>query len=112
MAAVLQIAAMAFCEQQENVQLLLGTKTLWLSMILAWYSVDFGSDKLEVARTVAGYLRGEDKAALTAWIADSAPKNKATFKTRHFVYDWTTDDAASARYKPSTQTTNKSCVLQ
>lgn len=99
----LRIAAMSFCEQDENVRLDMKSKTLWLTMIMSWYSVDFGSNKLELAKTVSSHLRSEKQTKLNQWIQESDGPKSLAFKVRYFPYDWTTDDAASAKFKSAKQ---------
>jgi hypothetical protein len=71
---------MAFLEQDSNLKV--DGKTLWLSKILRWYRKDFGSSNKEVALTILPWLRGERKTEVEALV------EMGGFKTRYFAYDW------------------------
>lgn len=80
----LQVVAMSFVEQDDNVKIDLATKTLSLSLILSWYSGDFGANKVEIANTLMPYARGEKQDQLKELL-------KGDFTIKHNVYDWSTD---------------------
>ena len=97
---------MGFLEADENCRLDAAKRTLWLTKILSWYSSDFGKNRVEVARTVATFLRGDRRATLEAWTNDGSK-----FSVRHLAYDWTPDSANSLVYSSGATKTESVCVL-
>jgi len=105
----LRIAAQAFCEDDGNVRFDMASRTIHLTMIMKWYRGDFGKDKLQLAKVVAGYLRGERQHTLTQWISE-AERKTASFKVRYLKYDWSSNDADSTKWKPSSQNQERCCI--
>jgi hypothetical protein len=82
----LRIAAMAFCEQDENVRVDSEGNALYLSMIFNWYRVDFAPSNSELPHKVVTFLRGNKKKALQNMI-DSGKSIAVKF----LDYDWGTN---------------------
>jgi hypothetical protein len=77
----LQLAAQSFCEGEENVKI--EENKVTLSMILKWYSIDFGKNDIEVLTTVSKYLEGEELEKMKKLL-----NNKGKFSVQYFPYDW------------------------
>mmetsp|Transcript_28366 Transcript_28366/g.74493 ORF Transcript_28366/g.74493 Transcript_28366/m.74493 type:complete len:506 (+) Transcript_28366:229-1746(+) len=106
----LRLVAMAFAELEENVRLDEEKRVLWLSSIVSWYASDFGGSKREIAATIASMLRGDRKAVLEQWLAESDEKRVA-FKIRHLPYDWGTNASRSKDYSPGDSKNTASCIV-
>uniref|UniRef100_A0A7S4GKW7 DEP domain-containing protein n=2 Tax=Eutreptiella gymnastica TaxID=73025 RepID=A0A7S4GKW7_9EUGL len=81
----LTLAAQGFCEQDGNVLVDEDKRILYLSKIFAWYSIDFGSNDLEIANSVLQYLRGSRREQLQQLL------NSGSFQIKSLPYDWSND---------------------
>jgi hypothetical protein len=79
----LSIMGLAFCEDDNNVRV--GNEHLHLSSIFNWYKEDFGGESMEVAKTIAPFLRGEKKLQLENLLG------KGSIKIKYNKYDWSTN---------------------
>lgn len=81
--AQLDLAAMAFLQEESNCGFDGETKVLKLSMILHWYAKDFGKDDEQVVDFIKKFCTEQVKTAL-----DQAG---AMIKIEYFPYDWTSN---------------------
>ena len=81
--AELQIAAIAFCEQETNVRVDIEARTLWLSTIFLDYQEDFGGSERGIADSVCGWLRGYRRVALEKLLAGDA-----ALSLKRLPYNW------------------------
>jgi hypothetical protein len=86
-----RIVAMAWAEQEDNVRIDLATRTLWLSKIVEWYSVDFGNNSTEIAKTLLQHLRGDKKQEMETLL-------RGGFAIKHVPYDWTINSSRVKGY--------------
>ncbi|KAL7536459.1 hypothetical protein ACHAXR_010227 [Thalassiosira sp. AJA248-18] len=82
----LRLAAMAFCEQEDNVAIVEESRQLHLSKILYWYMSDFVRSKDELPQMVAQYLRGEKKERLDKLMGIG------NVSLKFLDYDWSSND--------------------
>jgi hypothetical protein len=87
----LDVVAQAFFEQEANCALDAASKTLRLTMIVKWYSADFGASPAEIAVKIASWLSGAKREALEA-IAPTA------IRLAYAQYDWSTDALRHRQY--------------
>eukprot|EP01098_Paradermamoeba_levis_P009475 TRINITY_DN3952_c0_g1_i2.p1 TRINITY_DN3952_c0_g1~~TRINITY_DN3952_c0_g1_i2.p1 ORF type:complete len:356 (-),score=100.53 TRINITY_DN3952_c0_g1_i2:112-1179(-) len=78
----LEAAAKNFCD--ENVELDLETKTLFLSKIFCWYKIDFGAKDEEVIKKVIGWLPDEKAKQIQSLLLAGGKMN-----IKFVAYDWT-----------------------
>lgn len=79
----LRIVSMAFCEDDNNVEVDDEQRTLSLSKIFSWYRADFAPSNKELPMKVVDFLRGEKKAKLQKMLDEEGPIS-ISFKP----YDW------------------------
>ena len=79
------LSVQGFCEQDGNVLVDEDKRILYLSKIFAWYSIDFGSNDLEIANSVLQYLRGSRREQLQQLL------NSGSFQIKSLPYDWSND---------------------
>ncbi|KAH3698494.1 uncharacterized protein LOC127862312 isoform X2 [Dreissena polymorpha] len=79
----LKLAAESFLEGDDGCQVDMGNKTIKLSQILKWYSLDFGKNKEEVVEWVHKHMAESEKRSQVGELLSS--KN---FKLSHMPYDW------------------------
>jgi hypothetical protein len=82
----LRLAAMAFCEQEENVSIDDSSGVVRLSKIFYWYMSDFASSKDELLSKISTFLRGDKKATLDNLIQNGR------VSVEFMQYDWSTND--------------------
>merc|ERR1712183_14895 len=82
----LRIVAMAFAEDNDNVEIDIKRRILSLSQIINWYRIDFAPTNKELPQKVVHFLRGEKKEQLQSMIEDGK-RIKVKFKP----YDWNTN---------------------
>ena len=92
----LRIVAQAFCEQDDNVEVIEETKTLNLTKIMSWYLSDFASSTKELPSVIVQFLRGKKKEKLERLI-NSNVSIKVAFNT----YDWSTNALESIHFNKS-----------
>eukprot|EP00294_Goniomonas_avonlea_P015537 CAMPEP_0114560800 /NCGR_PEP_ID=MMETSP0114-20121206/11653_1 /TAXON_ID=31324 /ORGANISM="Goniomonas sp, Strain m" /LENGTH=1366 /DNA_ID=CAMNT_0001746371 /DNA_START=50 /DNA_END=4147 /DNA_ORIENTATION=+ len=73
-------AACNFCQREVAVNL--SNKTVTLPRVFKWYGADFGRDKAEILRFVAGFM-GDDAQREITQLAQSG-----SFKIKYKEYDW------------------------
>jgi hypothetical protein len=83
----LRIVGLAFCEDDSNV--LVGKEHLHLSSIFNWYKEDFGGGSMEVAKTIAKFLRGKKKMQMESLL------RTGSIKIKYIKYDWSTNASDS-----------------
>ncbi|XP_045158695.2 uncharacterized protein LOC123524512 isoform X2 [Mercenaria mercenaria] len=79
----LNLAAESFLEGEDGCQVDMSKRTIKLSQILKWYSVDFGKNKDEVVDWVHKHLPDSEKKTQVGELLQS--KN---YKLSHMPYDW------------------------
>lgn len=79
----LKLAAESFLEGDDGCQVDINKKTIKLSQILKWYSVDFGKNKDEVLEWVHNHMADSEKKTQIGELLQS--KN---YKLTHMPYDW------------------------
>jgi hypothetical protein len=84
----LRIVGLAFCEDDDNVRV--GKEHLHLSAIFNWYKEDFGGGSMEVAETIATFLRGKKKMQL-----ENLLRTAGSIKIKYNKYDWSTNASDS-----------------
>ena len=82
----LRLAAMAFCEADDNVAINEEKSQLTLSKILYWYSADFGK-KDKLPEIVCQYLRGQEKKQKLEGLL-----KRGNISLKFFDYDWSSND--------------------
>ena len=82
----LRIVAMAFCEDDNNVEVNVEKRTVSMSKILSWYRADFAKSDSGLPKKVLEFLRGDKKEALQNMLDDGKSIN---LKFKH--YDWSTN---------------------
>lgn len=78
------------------------TRTVRLSMILKWYSIDFGQNNKEVATFVSRYATGANKDSLDRLLADS----DHNINLEYTPYDWTSNAKSS-----SSERSSSTCIM-
>jgi len=78
----MQVAGIVFCGSEVEVDV--SKRTVRLSMIFKWYSVDFGSDERERLQYILQFLQEPSSAQLRSLLEDGG-KVKVEYKP----YDWT-----------------------
>jgi len=89
----LNLSAMAFCEDENNVSIDEENNELQLSKLFFWYMSDFVKNKDELPVKVAEYLRGEKKVLLNKLIEQGDVT--VSFKE----YDWSSNNINAIAYK-------------
>jgi len=89
----LRLAAMAFCEQENNVAIDEENCQLHLSKILYWYMTDFVVSKDDLPQKVVHYLRGDRKEKLSKLLQ----QGNSTMK--FLEYDWSSNDINSITFE-------------
>eukprot|EP00929_Paragymnodinium_shiwhaense_P107085 TRINITY_DN73100_c0_g1_i1.p1 TRINITY_DN73100_c0_g1~~TRINITY_DN73100_c0_g1_i1.p1 ORF type:complete len:506 (-),score=61.35 TRINITY_DN73100_c0_g1_i1:261-1778(-) len=87
----LRVVAQAWVESEENVSVDMDRKLLRLSKIVKWYSVDFGTDKIQVAKAIAASARGRKLENLQQLV-------KGPFTMKYNDYDWSTNSSKAMDY--------------
>ena len=82
----LRIVAMAFCEDDDNVQVDSKHRTLRLSQIISWYRIDFAPSNQKLPQAIVTFLRGDKKVELENLIADGKG-----IKIKFTTYGWSTN---------------------
>ena len=93
----LRIVAMAFCEQDENVQIDEKKMRVRLNTIFKWYRADFAKSNALLPRALLHYLRGEKKESLQRLLK----KNEKAIKLMFNEYDWGSDASRSKHFRAS-----------
>ncbi|KAL3806649.1 hypothetical protein ACHAXA_001951 [Cyclostephanos tholiformis] len=78
----LQLAAMAFCEHDDNVRIDEENRQVHFSKLLHWYQSDFAPSKDDLPKAVAKYLSKEKKSKLDRLTKDG------NFGVKFIDYDW------------------------
>lgn len=78
----LAAASEAYCASEVDV--LPGSSTVIVPMLLKWYAVDFGANVRERVEFLSQFLTGEKKAAVMAVLEDKSREVKIQYKP----YDW------------------------
>ena len=92
----LQLAALAFCEDESNVSINEQKCELKLSKLFYWYMHDFVSSANDLPQKVAEYLRGEKRDMLTKLIE---LRKKGSISVTFLEYDWASNNINSREYK-------------
>lgn len=92
----LRIVALAFCEQEDNVQIDVEANELHLNMIFKWYRPDFASNISGLPKALLPYLLNDRKESLQTMI-DKNVKIKIKFNT----YDWSSNISRFVEFNPS-----------
>ncbi|KAK2164124.1 hypothetical protein LSH36_68g04032 [Paralvinella palmiformis] len=83
----LQMAAEAFLDGDNGLQISMDKKEIKLSMIFKWYREDFGQNVDELLRFLYEYMaKGEKKDQLTQLLTDKK------YKVRYMSYDWSVNN--------------------
>jgi len=86
------VSAQAFFEQEENCKIDESSNAVTLTKIVSWYQSDFGHSRLDAARKVQTFLRG-DKAEKMAQVL-----NSGSAKIQFADYDWNSNASRSKGY--------------
>ena len=101
----LRVAAMAFCESNNNVLINEDKMEIELTMILKWYRSDFASSQSKLPEKLVTYLRGDKKLQLQSMIDSKKP-----IKIKYFTYDWGTNSVKNRPFRPSSLEPNQNSL--
>ncbi len=91
----LRIAALAFCEQDDNVMINESSNTLTCNTIFKWYIEDFAPSISELPVALLQFLKGSKKLSLEKMI------EKGPIKVEFFRYDWGSNITSSKKFSNS-----------
>ena len=92
----MRLVAIAFCEDDDNVQVDTDKHELRLSKIFYWYRADFAENNRKLPAAIVPYLRGRKRQAVENMI-DRGVSIKVSFMD----YDWSTNASSIMQFEPA-----------